>query len=269
MEQKLDYYTLVGFAPESPGPADIEGLSLQPEETALLLDFDGTFVDIAETPDAIHVGSRDKKLLDVLHTRHQGAVAVVSGRNLSDIDRHLSGFPGTVSGGHGAELRHAGREVEGVICDLERLEHIKNAVMEFAIIDPRVLAEDKSHGIVLHFRQHPELESNVHDFLKSLVGCDDKFELQTAKMAIEVKPKGISKAGAIERIMAFEPFSGRTVLYAGDDLTDETAFAWVNERGGVTIKVGEGPSVARYRTGSPSSFKAWLKAQPGRSGLGA
>ncbi|MDP2121180.1 MAG: trehalose-phosphatase [Hoeflea sp.] len=269
MEQRLDYYTLVGFAPESTGPDDLESLSIKADETALFLDFDGTFVDIAETPDSVRVGRRDKLLLDELSRRHQGAVAIVSGRNLSDIDHYLAGFSGTVSGGHGAELRHAGQDFLGASCDLERLEHIKNAVMEFAIIDPRVLAEDKSFGIVLHFRQHPELEGKVHDFLRSLVDGDAEFEIQPAKMAFEVKPKGFSKASAIERIMSFVQFGGRSMLYAGDDVTDEGAFAHVNARGGVTVKIGDGPTVARYRTQSPASFKDWLRAQPGPSRQGA
>ena len=88
-------------------------------------------------------------------------------------------------------------------------------------------------------------------------------------MAIEVKPKAVSKASAIERIMQFEAFSGREILYAGDDFTDEAAFAWVNEHGGVSIKVGDGPTVARYRTASPASLKAWLLNQIRAAGRGA
>lgn len=268
MEQRLDYYSLIGFAPDAV-PDNLERVSISADETALFLDFDGTFVDIVETPSAIRVAERDRVLLDELSRRHQGAVSIVSGRNLKEIDHYLAGFTGTVSGGHGTELRHAGREFAEINCDFERLEHIKNAVMEFAIIDPRVFAEDKSFGVVLHFRQHPELEGRVHDFLKCLVDGDDKFELQTAKMAIEIKPKGVSKASAIEQIMSFDEFRGRNILYAGDDVTDEVAFSWVNEQGGITVKIGDGPTVAHYRTGSPATLKKWLRSQPGSSRQGA
>ena len=135
------------------------------------------------------------------------------------------------------------------------------------MLDPRVIAEDKSFGIVLHFRQHPELECKVREFLTILVGEDDAFELQSAKMAVEIKPKGISKADAIGRIMAFEEFAGRNIVFAGDDVTDESAFSWVNQQGGVTVRIGEGPTCARYRTHSPSTFKAWLleQVEAGRS----
>lgn len=261
MEQRVDYYTLVGFSSETENPESLDTLTIAPDKTAILLDFDGTFIDIAETPDAVSVDAGDKQLLEELIRAHAGAVAMVSGRNLKDIDFHLAGVSGTVSGGHGAELRHAGETFPGFPCDAGRLDHLKAAVKEFAMLDPRVLAEDKSFGIVLHYRQHPELEGKVTDFLKGLVEGDDEFELQFAKMAVEVKPKAVSKASAIERIMQFDAFRGRGILYAGDDVTDEAAFAWVNERGGVSIKVGDGPTIARYRTDGPRSLKTWLRSQ--------
>ncbi|KGF70062.1 hypothetical protein LL06_07525 [Hoeflea sp. BAL378] len=265
MEQRLDYYTLIGFAPETEAPEDLGTLAVPAHDTALFLDFDGTLVDIAETPSAVTVSARDGLLLDQLGRRHANAVAIISGRNLHEIEKFLQDFSGTISGGHGAELRHAGEHFPGIDCDFERLEHIKNAVMEFAIIDPRVIAEDKSFGIVLHFRQHPELESKVHDFLACLVNEEDGFELQSAKMAFEIKPKGISKAKAIERIMQFEEFAGRTILFAGDDETDETAFGWVNAHGGLSVKIGDGPTIAQYRTASPTTLKKWLRSQPDAS----
>lgn len=258
MPNQWDYYSMVGFQPDTNPPEELERLTIDDDETAVFLDFDGTLVDIAPTPDAIEVDDALKSLLNTLLQRHGGAVAIVSGRNLQVIDHYLEGFAGTVSGGHGAELRHGDVHQAGIECDFERLDHIKNAVREFAAIDTRVMAEDKSFGIVLHFRQHPELECKVRDFLSSLVGDDDQFEIQAAKKALEIKPRGISKADAIKRIAEFSDFAGRKIVFAGDDTTDETAFCWVNENGGVTVKIGEGPTCARYRSASPSAFKAWL-----------
>jgi len=261
MEHHLDFYSLVGFSHETAAPENLDGLSISTDETALFLDFDGTLVDIADTPDAIAVSRSDRLLLDRLNTHFNNAVSVISGRNLRAIKQYLPSFSGTISGGHGAEICHNSGNVAEIECNFDRLEHIKKAAIEFAIIDPRVLAEEKQHGIVLHFRQHPELEGKVHDFLKSLIDGDDDFELQEAKMAVEVKPKGISKASAIENIMASDAFDGRTILFAGDDVTDEIAFNFVKERGGITIKVGEGLTAAQYRTASPATFKNWLLAQ--------
>lgn len=269
MEQRLDYYSLVGFSSDVQSPEGLERLTIPPKETALFIDFDGTFVDIAPTPDAITVSQQDAELLELLSEHHHGAISIVSGRNLADIDHHLGGFSGTASGGHGAELRRNGKRSPMVTCDAEQLEHIRNAVREFSGIDPRILVEEKSFGIVMHFREHPELEAKVRDFATGLVGDDCDFETLTAKMAIEIKLKEISKAKAIERIMSFDEFRGRTVVFAGDDETDENAFCWVNGQGGITIKIGEGLTLAHYRVESPTKFKSWLRAQLNASEQGA
>ena len=261
MQNQWDFYSMVGFAPETHVPEELERLSIDPDETALFLDFDGTLVDIAETPDSIIISDSDRALLNQLNGRHNDAVSIVSGRNLSDLELYLGDFKGTVSGGHGAELRHLAEKLPCIECDLERLDHIRNAAREFALIHPPVFAEEKSYGIVLHFRQNPDLEAKVREFLSSLVHGDDDFELQFAKMAIEIKPKGVSKAQVIERIMSFEEFNGRKVLFAGDDETDEAAFDWVNKHDGISIKIGEGPTRACYRTHCPAAFKEWLRAQ--------
>jgi trehalose 6-phosphate phosphatase len=267
MSNQWDYYSMVGFAPEANPPEELERLSIDPDETALFLDFDGTLVDIAPTPDSIRIGASLRSLLKDLVHRHKGAVCIVSGRNLHEISGRLGDFAGTISGGHGAEIRHPSGQLPGIDCDLARLDHIKNAVREFAVLEPRLLAEDKSFGIVLHFRQHPDLECKVRDFLTSLIGDDDEFELQSAKMAVEIKPIGISKAAAVERTVEFAEFAGRRILFAGDDETDESAFSWVNERDGITIKIGEGPTCAHYRAHSPAAFKTWLRMQTKTTGL--
>lgn len=261
MPNQWDYYSMVGFAPETNSPDELERLSFDADRTAVFLDFDGTLIDIAPSPDAIVVDGEVKTLLGNLVHQCDSAVAIVSGRNLQEIDSYLGDFAGAVSGGHGAELRDVSGHVDGMDCDLARLEHIKNAVKEFAVLHPRVIAEDKVYGAVLHFRQHPELECKVREFLTSLISEDHQFEIQAAKMAVEVKPKGTSKAGAIERIMTFENFAGRGIFFAGDDVTDESAFSWVNDQGGTTVKIGDGPTCAHYRTQTPSTFKHWLSSQ--------
>lgn len=256
--QQFEFYEFVGFRPASTAPDDISTLSVDPANSALLIDFDGTFTEIVDTPDAVRVARQDTQLLARLASRFGGAIAVVSGRNLVDVTQRLAGFDGTVSGGHGAELRHDGAVLEQAMCDAERLEHIKNAVFEFSIVDPRIVVEDKTFGVTLHYRQNPEMEGKARNFLDCLIGDDPDFEVLQAKMALEVKPKAISKALAIEHIMRSPRFADRTIVYAGDDETDETAFAWVNEHDGVTIKVGEGPTCARYHVEGPRALKDWL-----------
>lgn len=264
MQQHIHYYDLVGFQSSVPNPDDLSGLMLDPEEIALFIDFDGTLVDLADTPSAVKVSRDDKTLVDGLSRKFGGALAIISGRNLDEVATHLNQFNGVISGCHGAEMRHGGQITRQAEHDADRLEHIKRAVMEFAVIDPRVIAEDKTFGIVLHFRQNPEVESKVRSFVDSLLSNDDEFVAQPAKMAIEIKPRNISKALAIEEIMRHPEFENRNMVFAGDDETDEVAFAYVNEHGGVSIRIGEGPTVAQYRVKTPRAFKLWLHRQLAR-----
>lgn len=260
MEQRLNEDVRIGSGPTRTVPEELDGLSISPHHTALVFDFDGTLVDTPPTHGGMKLGYRDKTLLDALVRRHHGAVAIVSGRDLRDVERCLDGFTGTISGGHGAETRHDGKTFESIDCDFDRLEQIKDAIMEFAIIDPRAIAEDKTHGMVLQFRQHPYLENKVREYLHQVIADDEDFEILPAELSFEIKPRGLSKATAIERILNFREFEGLNVLYAGDD---EAGFALVNEVGGITIKVGGGPTQAQYRTDTPSTLKKWLRIQSG------
>lgn len=261
MQHQLAFYEFVGFKPAIASPDDLSHVSIDTDTHALLLDFDGTFADIAATPDAVKVARSDLALLNQLAHRFDDAVAIVSGRNLDDVAAYLSAYEGTISGGHGCEFRENGQTLREAAHDAERLEHIKNAVFELAIVDPRVIAEDKTFGIALHFRQNPEVEGKVRNFIDCLIGDDPDFEIQQAKMALEVKPKGISKAMAIERIMQSDAFRGRTMVYAGDDDTDEAAFAYVNDHDGISVKVGDGPTIAHHRVATPRALKLWLRRQ--------
>lgn len=261
---QFGYYEFVGFSASAVQPDDLSMLSLDPDTSALLIDFDGTFTDIVDTPGAVHVSAQDSQLLTRLSRRFGDAVAIVSGRNLDDLSRRLHGFEGTIAGGHGSEMRHDGNTLNNAVCDEVRLEHIKKAAFELGIVEPRIIVEEKSFGVTMHYRQHPDMEPKVRNFLDCLIGDDPDFAVLQAKMALEVKPRTVSKALAIEHILRSPRFAERTIVYAGDDETDETAFAYVNEHDGITIKVGEGPTGARYHVESPKAFKDWLRRQLGQ-----
>jgi len=262
MENSTSFYEFVGFQPpQGADTVELEELSIDPGNIALFSDFDGTIVEIAPRPDAIRFTGEDADLFATAMKSFGGAVAIVSGRNLDDVRHYVGDFDGVISGGHGTELLIEGKIERHELPDPERLEHIKAAVTEFAVIDPRVILEEKTYGVVLHFRQNPEMEFKARKFAECLLEGSNDFEIQPAKMALEIKPKNISKAGAIEKIMLAPQFFGRTPIYVGDDATDETAFAYVNEQDGISIKIGDGPTAARYRTESPASFKKWLLGQ--------
>ncbi|MEO0636345.1 MAG: trehalose-phosphatase [Pseudomonadota bacterium] len=241
------------------GARALEQLCYQPRSHAMFLDFDGTLVDLAHTPDAVVVTSGDAELLRLLLDAHEGSVAIVSGRAIDDLERFLPGFTGDLAGGHGAEFRINGQRSLAPSVRVGELEHIKAEVRSYAATLPKLLVEEKATGIVLHYRAHPECEDDAIVFAQTLAGSSPDFEVQRAKMAVELRPRGISKAAAMDHMLALDGFAGRKPFFAGDDVTDEAAFGWVNDQGGISVRVDDGTTGAQFQTPSPTDFKSWLK----------
>lgn len=230
-----------------------------PAGTALLLDFDGTLVEIAPRPDAVTVPHGLPATLDRLHDALGGAVALVSGRAVADLRHYLPDFPGAIIGSHGAELALPGQPLESV--STQGLDAIRDAVTAFARENPTLLLEDKTLSVVLHYRQAPELAPAVERFMGELAKGHPDFALQAAKMAWELRPAGADKGSAVAGLMRKPPFAGRVPLYAGDDTTDEAAMRVAAEFGGAGVKVGDGDSVAAYRLADPSAVALWLEGR--------
>lgn len=232
---------------------------IAPATDALYLDFDGTLVEIAPRPDAVRVPEPLPALLERLLHDTCGAVALVSGRTLADLEHFLPDFSGALIGSHGAEMRGA----EG-LPPPEGLGDLQDEVRGIAA-DSRLLAEIKARGAALHFRECPDLEDAARAAAEDLAARYPAFALQPAKMAFELKPKGATKAAALERLSAEAPFAGRRPVYLGDDATDEAAFEWVLGRDGLAVKIGEGETLAPYRLSDPSAVLHWLAEATERS----
>ena len=258
-----DFYSMIGFCGEAHATAPLDSLEEPGPDTALFLDFDGTLVDIAEKPDRIAIPSHLPDTLKRLCRRHGGAVAIISGRDIVDLGRHLPGFSGAIAGGHGAQMRLPGGDIVREPVDIARIAALQNAASAFALSEPSVHVEFKDAGVVLHYRSAPEMEEKVRRFAHGLVDDDPDFTCQGAKMAVEIKPYGVNKGRAIERLMRTRTFAGRIPLFAGDDRTDETGFEAVNEAGGITIKIGEGQTEAQHRAATPAQFRKWLSQLAG------
>ena len=229
-----------------------------PGDWAVFLDFDGVIADIAPTPDAVHVPDERAAVVDGLRRVTGGALALVSGREVDDIRRVFPGFDGAASGGHGAETHWPDGEIERREADVDAVRATQQALRDLAATNERLLYEPKRLGGVVHYRADPSLEGSVRRGIEAILEGRDDLEVQPAKMAFEVKPAGFSKGSVIEAFMARAPFAGRTPFFAGDDVTDEAAFAVVNRMGGITVKVGEGETVARRRVEGPDALFAWL-----------
>lgn len=227
--------------------------------TAFFLDFDGTLVELAATPDAVIIPDALKHLLAVLQDISGGALAIISGRSIAGIDAMLTPLILPVAGLHGAEWRDAAGTVVRQFDADERIERMSEVLAEVVAAHPGMLLEAKGVSVALHYRAVPDKEALARAAAESAVAMfGDAFVLQPGKMVFEIKPAGVNKGRAIETLLARAPFAGRTPCFAGDDLTDEAGFAAVNALGGMSIKVGAGDTAATYRVDAVRDVLAWL-----------
>lgn len=230
---------------------------------AFFLDVDGTLLEIAATPNAVHVDRRLLRMLDALHRACHGAVALVTGRALVDLERRFGDLKLPRVGQHGLERRDAAGRYSARPGAGKAKESIRQAVLP--MVERLALGlEDKGMTLAVHCRQRPELEPLVLEEMTRLVErLGDGMVVQPGKCVVEVKPAGVDKGTAIEEFLAEPPFAGRVPVCIGDDLNDEHGFAVVNRRGGISIKVGEGDTGARYRMDGVDEVRAWLEAALG------
>ncbi len=225
--------------------------------SALFLDFDGTLVDIAPLPDEVIVPPGLLEALEALGTYLGGAIALISGRPLEQIDGYLHPLKLPSAGVHGAERRGANGEV--TLLSTQPLQQVEDAAHALAAEHPQLLVEVKRGSVALHYRQAPELEDRCIAAMQTAVEESPGMSLLKGKMVVEAKPGGASKGFAIEAFMQEAPFAGRRPVFVGDDVTDEVGFATVQRLQGLGVKVGEGPSVAWQRIESPAQFRLQLK----------
>lgn len=223
---------------------------------ALFLDFDGTLADIAPRPEAVVVPPGLIEVLQRLTERLQGALAVVSGRRLADLDTFLAPLKLPAAAEHGALRRLAsGRLTEPGPLDLGHATEVAEALMRRY---PRLRMERKTSSVALHYRAQPQLEQTCLTALAQACERTPGVELLRGKCVVELKPLGVDKGQALASFMKEPPFAGRRPWFAGDDLTDEPGFAWAQQAGGIAVKVGEGPTAARHRIADPAALRAWL-----------
>jgi trehalose 6-phosphate phosphatase len=225
---------------------------------AWFLDIDGTLVEIAPTPSAIHVAPGLVELLAALSRRSGGALALVSGRSVDNILDLIAPLRLPAAGLHGLErLTADGRILRPP--PLPGLDGARQALAAFAASHPGVVLEDKRLTLALHYRQVPEFEQACRQAAAAAVAGCVGLAVAAGKMVFELRPAGSDKGGAVQAFMAEPPFAGRRPVFAGDDVTDEDGFAAVNRLGGLSVLVGpERPSSARHRVEGVNSFCEWL-----------
>jgi len=229
-------------------------------DPALFLDIDGTLIELAATPDAVVIGTEVPDILLHLHRRLGGAIALVSGRRLQDIDRLFGTLPLVAAGQHGLERRDEQGTVTRHSVDRELMAKIAEKFDEFVRRHPGMQVEDKGLTVALHYRNAPAVKDAARRFVEqTLQGLGSGMSMHDGNMVLEVKPQGVDKGTAVLDMMGQPPFAGRTPIFIGDDVTDEDGFRAVNELGGMSIEVGHRePTLAQYRITDVSGSLALL-----------
>lgn len=232
------------------------------ERWALFLDFDGTLAELAETPDRVRVDSGLPATLCALHRTLDGALALVSGRSIAQLDAFLAPARLPAAGMHGLERRGENGACGPGTVFVRALEPLRAVLGPLVEDDPRLVVEDKGASLVLHCRRAPEREEECRRLIAGMLESSPAlagFRLVLGKRMVEAVPAGGDKGSAIREFMREAAFGGRRPVFAGDDLTDEAGFGVVAELSGVTVKVGKGRTRARYRAASVSELLAWLR----------
>lgn len=229
------------------------------DTSALLLDVDGTLLDIAEVPAAVDVPHRLQNALHRLHQRTGGAIAFVSGRPLSDLDRLFNPLRLASIAGHGAEVRLSDTEPpQRLAFTLE--PDLREQFRAIAGTLTGVVFEDKGYSIALHYRLAPQHGEVLRDAVAAACAPYPRsaIEVLPGKALLEIKPAGFSKGTAVRELMKRPPFLGRQPVFLGDDVTDETVFAILPELNGIGYSVGYQAAGLAGCFAHPADVRDWI-----------
>src|SRR6201996_1823884 len=229
-------------------------------ETAILLDIDGTLLDFAPTPREVWVPPGLSETLNGLLERTSGALALVSGRSLNDIDLIFAPKQYPAVGGHGAEMRLT-NDAEAVAAHAPPMDkELKLRLAAIAKLSPGILLEDKGYSLALHYRLAPHAEKAIYEAV-SLIRADlpnAPIEVLPGKSVCEIKHSGFTKATGVLELMKHEPFKGRRPIFLGDDVTDETVFAIMPDLNGLSFSVGRRAQGVAGQLDRPADVRAFL-----------
>jgi trehalose 6-phosphate phosphatase len=228
-------------------------------QCALLLDIDGTILDLAPAPQEVWVPAELRNTLSRLEDLTGGALALVSGRSLHDIDLIFSPLQLAAVGGHGAELRVT-RGGEAVTRARELNPALKRKLATLTELGPGILVEDKGYSLALHHRLAPDQGDALRAAIQNICATVPRgtVEILPGKLVFEIKMAGINKAGAVRELMEYPPFKGRKPIFIGDDTTDEPVFPILSQFGGLGFSVGRVVADVSGHFEKPESVRAWL-----------
>lgn len=242
--------------PALPPPPPLVDLLAGPRPAALFLDFDGTLVELAAAPDAICVPAQLPGALETLAVRLEGRLALVSGRALEDLDRHLGERAIAAAGSHGASLR--GADGRSLGREAAALPPWARAELEDTAVRLALRYEAKPHGGALHWRENPGAETLALAAITTLAKRHG-LAVKHGKAVAELVGPGADKGAAVRAFCALDPFAGSLPVFVGDDLTDEDGMIAAREMGGFGVAVGERASrAAQFALGDVAAVHKWL-----------
>jgi trehalose 6-phosphate phosphatase len=227
-------------------------------ECAVFLDFDGTLAEIAPHPQAVTVPASLPTRLAALASALEGALAIVTGRPIAEIDHFLAPLQLPAAGVHGAERRNADGNWQRL--PTPALDAVLEPLQALCAAHPGLLLERKSIAVALHYRLAPTLEAECLAAMTRALEQLPDMALMRGKQVLELKPRAAGKDAAVHAFLAEAPFHGRQPWFFGDDVTDEVAFEAVQALGGIAVKVGEGATRAHHRLQGPAALQSWMHA---------
>ena len=246
---------ILGLDMELAEPALVPDL----RKCAILLDIDGTILDLAPSPPQVWVPPGLRRTLARLDALTGGAVALVSGRSLNDIDLIFSPLQLAAIGGHGVEIRPAaGAEPRLHAGGLSGA--LKRKLASVTELGPGILAEDKGYSLALHYRLAPDKEAALRAAVDAICARapPGSVEILPGKLVVEIKPAGVNKATAVCELMSYPPFAERNPIFIGDDTTDEPVFGIIAKFGGLGFSVGRIVADVNGHFDKPETVRLWL-----------
>lgn len=242
---------------ESPAPPPLDPRS------ALFLDVDGTLLEIAPCPELVRVPDGLPALITRLSAGREGALALISGRSLAQLDQLFQPWQGAAAGLHGLERRRADGILDCVVdCEsAAALDRLRPRLAALAADGTGLMLEDKIGTLALHYRAAPQREPEIRAVVDALHReMAAVLRLITGKMVVEFQPRSADKGRAIAAFLGEPPFVGRRPVFVGDDTTDEDGFAEIGRHGGIAVRVGpfDGATAANFRLPTVTAVLAWL-----------